>query len=140
MKKHIEKIYRKCALKLVNAGAKGPKQILEEQPKPESTTDASSKASTSFNGATEDRSGEKQKEEKENGTVDEMPKAIYEGEPIVVTPSSLHDLVGTAPFRSERIFERTPPGVVVGLAWTSMGGSTLYAEAAVAERQKDKVI
>ncbi|KAJ9508112.1 hypothetical protein QJQ45_021405, partial [Haematococcus lacustris] len=30
----------------------------------------------------------------------------------------------------DKFYEVTPPGVVMGLAWTSMGGATLYVEAA----------
>ena len=35
---------------------------------------------------------------------------------------------GQPPFQTDRIYDKTPPGVVTGLAWTSMGGSTLYIE------------
>lgn len=33
------------------------------------------------------------------------------------------------PFSKDRFYETCPPGVVMGLAWTAMGGSTLYIEA-----------
>lgn len=36
--------------------------------------------------------------------------------------------VGKPRFMSERLFTQTPPGVTMGLAWTSMGGSALYIE------------
>ena len=29
------------------------------------------------------------------------------------------------------MYETTPPGVIMGLAWTSMGGSVLYVESAL---------
>eukprot|EP00983_Pelagomonas_calceolata_P103818 1158955-Pelagomonas_calceolata.AAC.22 len=32
------------------------------------------------------------------------------------------------PFSQDRFYESCPPGVVMGLAWTAMGGSTLYVE------------
>ena len=38
------------------------------------------------------------------------------------------EYVGQPPFQTDRIYDVTPPGVVTGLAWTSMGGSTLYVE------------
>lgn len=31
------------------------------------------------------------------------------------------------------MYETTPPGVVMGLAWTAMGGSTLYIETAISK-------
>lgn len=38
--------------------------------------------------------------------------------------------VGKPTFTSDRLYENdTPPGVVMGLAWTAMGGSSLYVEA-----------
>lgn len=38
--------------------------------------------------------------------------------------------MGKPTFTSDRLYERdTPPGVVMGLAWTAMGGSSLYIEA-----------
>ncbi|XP_053406180.1 LOW QUALITY PROTEIN: lon protease homolog, mitochondrial-like [Mercenaria mercenaria] len=47
---------------------------------------------------------------------------------IVVDLDNLQDFVGKPLFTRERMYAVTPPGVVPGLAWTSMGGSTLYIE------------
>lgn len=47
-----------------------------------------------------------------------------------VTEQNLQQLVGKPIFTHERMYEVTPPGVVMGLAWTAMGGSTLYIETA----------
>lgn len=47
-----------------------------------------------------------------------------------VTEENLQQLVGKPIFTHERMYEITPPGVVMGLAWTAMGGSTLYIETA----------
>ncbi|KAL5005304.1 hypothetical protein ScPMuIL_018760 [Solemya velum] len=47
---------------------------------------------------------------------------------IEVSDENLVDFVGKPVFTSERMYDETPPGVVTGLAWTAMGGSTLYIE------------
>ncbi|KAI0214087.1 hypothetical protein LSAT2_000823 [Lamellibrachia satsuma] len=54
-----------------------------------------------------------------------------EMEQISVTPDNLQDFVGKPLFTSDRLYKETPPGVVMGLAWTAMGGSTLYIESAM---------
>ena len=38
-----------------------------------------------------------------------------------VTPENLQDFVGKPVFTVERMYDVTPPGVVMGLAWTAMG-------------------
>ena len=46
-----------------------------------------------------------------------------------ITDKNLSDYVGKPIYTSDRMFEdSTPDGVVMGLAWTSMGGSALYIE------------
>ncbi|KAM5230190.1 lon protease homolog, mitochondrial isoform 2-T2 [Hipposideros larvatus] len=51
-----------------------------------------------------------------------------EAELVEVTPENLQDFVGKPVFTVERMYDVTPPGVVMGLAWTAMGGSTLFVE------------
>ncbi|MET0118591.1 MAG: endopeptidase La [Sedimenticola sp.] len=55
---------------------------------------------------------------------------ILDGEktPITVNKEDLEDYLGSPIFRDER--KLAGPGVVTGLAWTSMGGATLSVEAA----------
>ncbi|KAJ1374700.1 Lon protease mitochondrial [Parelaphostrongylus tenuis] len=48
---------------------------------------------------------------------------------ITVDMENLEKYVGRPKFPSNRMYEKTPPGVTMGLAWTSMGGSALYIEA-----------
>lgn len=57
---------------------------------------------------------------------------------VIIGPDELKDYVGPPPFASDRIYDTTPPGVVMGLAWTSMGGSSLYVEAAGVEKGEGK--
>ncbi|XP_053671846.1 lon protease homolog, mitochondrial [Anopheles nili] len=47
-----------------------------------------------------------------------------------VTDTNLSDLLGKPIFTHDRMYDLTPPGVVMGLAWTAMGGSALYIETA----------
>uniref|UniRef100_A0A8B9GIB1 Lon protease homolog, mitochondrial n=1 Tax=Amazona collaria TaxID=241587 RepID=A0A8B9GIB1_9PSIT len=60
-----------------------------------------------------------------------------EAETVQVTPENLQDFVGKPIFTVDRMYETTPPGVVMGLAWTAMGGSTLFVETSL-RRPKDK--
>lgn len=45
-----------------------------------------------------------------------------------VTPNNVKDYLGKPQFTSDRFYERTPVGVAMGLAWTALGGATLYIE------------
>lgn len=56
----------------------------------------------------------------------------------MVDSSNLGDFVGKPVFQAERIYEQTPVGVVMGLAWTAMGGSTLYIETTKVEEGEGK--
>lgn len=47
----------------------------------------------------------------------------------LVTDKNLDKYVGKRVFTSDRLYERAPPpGVVMGLSWTAMGGASLYIE------------
>jgi ATP-dependent Lon protease len=48
---------------------------------------------------------------------------------IVVTEENLEDFLGKPTFTDDSLYDKKIPGVVLGLAWTSMGGTTLYIEA-----------
>ncbi|MCH9609396.1 MAG: Lon protease 2 [Chlamydiales bacterium] len=45
-----------------------------------------------------------------------------------INKKTLEDFIGKPIFLSDRFYKRTPVGVATGLAWTSMGGATLYIE------------
>ncbi|KAH0625719.1 hypothetical protein JD844_033922, partial [Phrynosoma platyrhinos] len=60
-----------------------------------------------------------------------------EAEKVEVTPENLQDFVGKPIFTVDRMYDMTPPGVVMGLAWTAMGGSTLFVETSL-RRPRDK--
>lgn len=44
-----------------------------------------------------------------------------EGDQFNVDPTNLQDFVGKPVFTHDRMYDVTPAGVVMGLAWTSMG-------------------
>ncbi|KAM8764721.1 lon protease homolog, mitochondrial [Rhynchonycteris naso] len=60
-----------------------------------------------------------------------------EAESVEVTPENLQDFVGKPVFTVERMYDVTPPGVVMGLAWTAMGGSTLFVETSPRRPRED---
>ena len=47
---------------------------------------------------------------------------------ISISENNLTEFLGKPIFTSDRFYDRTPVGVCMGLAWTSMGGATLYIE------------
>lgn len=61
-----------------------------------------------------------------------------EVEKIDLTSSNLQEFVGKPVFTQDRMYAITPPGVVMGLAWTAMGGSTLFIETTVRKPIDDK--
>lgn len=89
-------------------------------------------------------------ESPENHTVEENPVSSAEEpkeaaqtekiaiEKVMIDESNLADYVGKPVFHAEKLYEQTPVGVVMGLAWTSMGGSTLYIETTVVEEGEGK--
>lgn len=47
---------------------------------------------------------------------------------VAVTEDNLKDFVGKPVFMHDKMYATPPPGVCMGLAWTSHGGSVLYIE------------
>ena len=148
LKKLLEKIYRKAAVKLVQQGIEG-------------TLDKVAATATAADGAEGENDSEGRKKEGEEGTEhaaggvvpasppppqvrrsaeEEAAAAAAFPEPIVaVDIDSLKDFVGQPPYPSDRIYrDHMPAGVVTGLAWTPLGGATLYVEAASVEKGEGK--
>ncbi|CAM6113131.1 unnamed protein product [Calypogeia fissa] len=148
LQKHIEKIYRKIALKLVRRDLKkggtvetsvpvaevpievNPFPVVEDKEQAEKVEPTSS-AHAETNVVVDNQS--------------EAPKTLsneeakpYEGEVLIVDDSNLAEYVGNPVFQSDRLYDQTPVGVVMGLAWTAMGGSTLYVETSVIEQNEGK--
>ena len=124
LKKQIEKVYRKSALKIV--------QDLGEEALPES--DALTEEGKAAQEASEkDKTDVKDTPETiEKETTEEPRKPLQLQVPdsvhVSITKDNLKDYVGPPIFTSDRLYETTPPGVAMGLAWTSMGGAALYVE------------
>lgn len=56
-----------------------------------------------------------------------------------ITGKNLKEYLGKKIFTSDRFYHTTPVGVCTGLAWTSMGGATLYIEAIKVTREKSEM-
>ncbi|XP_050426093.1 lon protease homolog, mitochondrial-like [Adelges cooleyi] len=66
-------------------------------------------------------------------------------EKVTVSKDKLYDFVGNPVFTKNRMYENPEPGVVMGLAWTAMGGTMMYIETEWtkdprAVRDKDKAM
>ncbi|CAG8609635.1 15280_t:CDS:2, partial [Acaulospora colombiana] len=109
LKKQIDKIYRKTALKIVrDMDDELPKQELEELEELDGT-----KSETP--GTPED--------EVSTTTEQRKPLDVPDNVHFIITAENLKDYVGPPLWHSDRLYDQTPPGVVMGLAWTSMGPS-----------------
>ncbi|KAF9114119.1 ATP-dependent Lon protease pim1 [Mortierella sp. AM989] len=144
LKKQIDKVFRKAALKIV-----------QELPDVERITPKKEEAGSKEESGSEDlladfiqktvpdetlldddeaakQSEKDNKEKKSKGKDDETEKPpklqIPSSVSVDITADNLKDYVGPAVFQADRLYDATPPGVVMGLAWTSMGGSALYIE------------
>ncbi len=56
-----------------------------------------------------------------------------------ITSANLEEFLGKPIFTTDRYYEKTPIGVCMGLAWTSMGGATLYVEAIRVPHEKTEM-
>ena len=65
-------------------------------------------------------------------------KKLAEGDKtkVTITPENLGEYLGKKIFVNERLYKKSIPGVVMGLAWTRLGGETLYIEAGRVEAEK----
>jgi len=112
LQKHIEKICRKLATKVVE------KQEASNTIQQETVDDA------------DEAAGGKTAVAEPDETADSDLK-------LTVTEQNLSDFVGKQIFISDRLYAGDlPPGTVTGLAWTSMGGVVLYVEATALARQE----
>jgi len=127
LKKQIEKVYRKSALKIVQD--LGEEALPEEKAltdKGKAALEESEKAKEEEGGApkaTEGSAKETETTEKPRVAL-KIPDAVH----VVIGKENLKDYVGPPVFTSDRLYDITPPGVTMGLAWTQMGGTAMYVE------------
>ncbi|CAL9733564.1 lon protease homolog, mitochondrial [Monosporozyma servazzii] len=127
LKKHIEKIYRKAALNVLKE--LNPEEDNPDNEKPAKDTKESERSAAKENSeevaSTENKDTEIEVEKtKDDATAMVVPAEIK----VTIDSENLKDYVGPAIYTTDRLYETTPPGVVMGLAWTSMGGCSLYVE------------
>ncbi|MFP4619785.1 MAG: endopeptidase La [Bacteroidales bacterium] len=53
-----------------------------------------------------------------------------------VTKNNLEKFLGNPVFTTEKLYSKKMPGVSLGLAWTSMGGTTMYVEASAVKSKE----
>ncbi len=58
---------------------------------------------------------------------------------VSISEDNLAEFLGKPIFTSDRFYDRTPVGVCMGLAWTSMGGATLYIESIKSDAEKTEM-
>ena len=58
-----------------------------------------------------------------------LKQAEQEEADLNIDKEDVEEMLGKPIFRTERLYEKSTPGVVLGLAYTPLGGATLYIEA-----------
>ncbi|GAB4814573.1 hypothetical protein N2152v2_001619 [Parachlorella kessleri] len=147
LKKQLEKIYRKSALKLVQLGVEVPKPSPEQQ-----AQQGQGQGQQGDKGQQEQQQQQQPDSGQPGGDAGPEPQrpptaaaaeevshqSVMETQ-ITIEPTDLKEFVGQPPYPSDKIYKQnTPAGVVMGLAWTALGGSTLYVEAASVEKGEGK--
>ncbi|KAI3318619.1 lon protease [Xylariaceae sp. AK1471] len=123
LKKQIEKVYRKSALKIV--------QELGEEVLPESealTEDGKAAMEQSEKAKENQEPTSPEASEKETTEKPRVALKVPDSVNVMIDKENLKDYVGPPIFTSDRLYDVTPPGVAMGLAWTQLGGSAMYIE------------
>ncbi|KAJ6172089.1 hypothetical protein N7470_001156 [Penicillium chermesinum] len=123
LKKQIEKVYRKAAFKIVQ-------DIGEDVLSEEAALTDEGKAAAEESKEHEPSDPAGTPIEPETATTETPRRALKVPESVQLSigKDTLKDYVGPPVFTADRLYETLPPGVTMGLAWTSMGGAALYVE------------
>ncbi|KAI9678351.1 MAG: ATP-dependent Lon protease pim1 [Caeruleum heppii] len=122
LKKQIEKVYRKSALKIVQDVGES---VLSEE---KALTDEGKAALAEAQKDTSDVKETPENMEKETTETPRLSLTVPDNVHVRIDKDNLKDYVGPPVFTSDRLYDVTPPGVAMGLAWTNMGGAALYVE------------
>ncbi|KAI9839309.1 MAG: ATP-dependent Lon protease pim1 [Sarea resinae] len=122
LKKQIEKVYRKSALKIVQDVGE---DVLSEEKALTDEGKAALEEAAKDDSDVKDTPEDIAKETTEKPRVSlNVPDTVH----VNIDKDNLKDYVGPPVFTSDRLYDITPPGVAMGLAWTQMGGAALYVE------------
>ncbi|KAH0825777.1 hypothetical protein J3R83DRAFT_8870 [Lanmaoa asiatica] len=135
LKKHIDKIYRKAALKLILD--LGEDVFPEPTPNPEvssaesRTVESQEPRSNEPNEASTESSTHEPSERKNVTTQERQPLRIPENIHVRITPENLKDYVGPPVYHKDRMYVAPPPpGVSTGLGYLGNGsGAVMPVEA-----------
>ncbi|KAK4499372.1 hypothetical protein PRZ48_009885 [Zasmidium cellare] len=122
LKKQIEKVYRKSALKIIQD--LGEDVLSEDKALTEEGKKAAEEAQKDETDVKETPENIEQKTTEQPRVALKVPDSVH----VTIGKDNLKDYVGPPVFTSDRLYDTTPPGVAMGLAWTQMGGAALYVE------------
>lgn len=122
LKKQIEKVYRKSALKIVTDLGE------EALPEAEALTDEGKAALEESKKDVTDVKETPEDIAKQTTEVPRINLKVPDTVHVTIDKDNLKDYVGPPVFTSDRLYDITPAGVAMGLAWTQMGGAALYVE------------
>ena len=134
LKKMIEKVFRKVAMQLVEKyddGSPVYKKVGEQQQKPESSSSGGSGpllARTSPVDLVQNINEFKEEENPDSSKLEFVKLNIPSDVSIKVDTKDLSGYLGPPIHLEEKMYDETPVGVVMGLAYTEMGGLPLYVE------------
>lgn len=122
LKKQIEKVYRKSALKIIQDI--GEEAFSEEDALTPDGKKAAVEAEKDQTPVEETPTNIEDETTEKPRTALKVPVNVH----VRIEQSNLKDYIGPPVFTSDRLYDQTPPGVAMGLAWTQMGGAALYVE------------
>lgn len=131
LKKQIEKVYRKSALKIVQELGDKASPAEEEAPTDEGKAGLEAEeeaAAAGQNGGSDGAAAATQAAEAETGEKPREALRVPDSVHVEIGKDNLVDYIGPPVFTSDRLYDVSPPGVSMGLAWTQMGGAAMYIE------------